>query len=478
MKKYIVVYIQSKWFALNIDDPEDYHESLPRSPNVKLISCQTADLVKYLIYNDSKRPLPHIVDLECIDKQMSQLGNDLRNDQPWMALKALRYYGIVKEGYKINLSEVRIFCEHLVKLYFTLLEKAPEERLRFEGLESVINTILYQRQSVGVNIDTQLASDLCHNLEKEIYLIKIQLQFKYNIFSPDNVEEQLAYLRKKRYNLLKSPLLTFKARRNEDEVCLLFYNMMRAIQDLDSLLFMLAKNGGENKCYPAYLGFGTITSRITLREPALQNIRRNNRIIIVPASGKKLLYVDYSQFEAGILASLSRDPDLIALYNEDIYKNLATMVLGDVNKRSDAKLLFYRFIYGDESIDNKTKQYFSRFKQLGRFKEDLRKELVEKNKIGTLVGNYRLRGEDNFEWFLSHKIQATASLIYKQAVIRVFNEVPSAKLIVPMHDATLYEIDEIKYDALKVKIQEFYRDEFIKTCPEINAVVKISDTFC
>ena len=477
MKKYIVVYVKSKWYALNVEDTNDFTESLPRNAKNILISCQAADLVRHLIISNATQPLPGIIDLECMDKQMSQIGRDLLDDRPWRIIKSLKFHGIVNDEYRVSTSEIAQFCENILALYNKLSDMSTEEKSRFEVIEAAINTVVYQRQSSGVYININKASELCHELEKQIYSIKNQLQFNYKIYSPDNTEQQKAYLASKKITITRSIQFTFKAWRIEDEVCRLFYDMLRAEQDLNSLLFMLTHRGGDKKCYPTYYGFGTITSRITLREPSLQNLKKENRVVIVPETGKKLLYVDYSQFEAGILASLSEDLDLINLYKTDIYNDLAEKVLGDVNKRSDAKVLFYRYIYGDDSINKKTKDYFGKFKKLEEFKKGLRKEIVDNRKIGTLNGNFRIRGDENFEWFLSHKIQSTASLIYKHAMLRVFKEVPTAQMLIPMHDATLYEITLANYDFDSTKIQDIYREEFQKICPQIVPIINPSDKF-
>ena len=87
-----------------------------------------------------------------------------------------------------------------------------------------------------------------------------------------------------------------------------------------------------------------------MRQPALQNLRKENRDVILPDINMRLLYVDYSQFEAGILASMSKDELLINLYNQDIYNDLAQFVFGDKSKRGDAKVIFYRYMYGDQSM--------------------------------------------------------------------------------------------------------------------------------
>lgn len=476
MKTLIVLYIKSQWYSLNIDNFDDYNEALPRQTKNTLISFQTSDLIRCLMLLNENVPLPTIIDLECVDKQMSQQGKEFRNDKRWSAIRALKYHEIVSDDYVVKKDGVKELLENIAELYKDLLEKNQVEKERLEKLEIAINSIIYERQSKGINVDIGKVNSLCTQLEKEIYSIKNRLQTEFNIYDPDNPEQQKAYLDSKKYNLIKSPIFTFKARRNDDEVCRLLYDMLRSEQDLDSLIYMLSHRGAK-KCYPIYFGFGTITSRITLREPSLQNLRRTNRSIIIPEVGKKLLYIDYSQFEAGILASLSKDSSMIKLYKEDIYANLAASVLGDKEKRSDAKVLFYRYMYGDTTLNSASKAYFQKFKALTKFKNDVERELLEEKQIGTEFGNFRCRDEIVFNWALSHKIQATASLIYKRAVERVFKEVKGADFMIPMHDGTLYEIGAFIYPIVRENIENIYKEEFKKVCPEIDPLLKSVETF-
>ena len=99
-----------------------------------------------------------------------------------------------------------------------------------------------------------------------------------------------------------------------------------------------------------------------------------------------------------------------------------------------------------------------------KFKADVETQMREHKKIGTDNGNFRYSDGEDHGWSLSHKIQATASLIYKNAVIRVANEHPTAKFMIPMHDATLYQVDEFRYLYLKTKIAEIYKAEFKAVC--------------
>src|SRR5690348_13182211 len=71
---------------------------------------------------------------------------------------------------------------------------------------------------------------------------------------------------------------------------------------------------------PAFDCLGTVTGRILVRHPQVQQLRRSERKMIAPDPGRKLAYFDYAQFEPGVLASLSGDGPLLNSYNNsDIY---------------------------------------------------------------------------------------------------------------------------------------------------------------
>ncbi|KAA6314229.1 DNA polymerase I [termite gut metagenome] len=294
---------------------------------------------------------------------------------------------------------------------------------------------------------------------------------------PENEQFQKDWLRKKGYRIINSLMNTFKNHRDSDEVCKLIYEMMRNKQDLDSLFFMISQWGGRDKTYPFYFGFGTITSRITMRQPSLQNMRRANRSIIKADLGKKLLYIDYSQFEAGILASLSDDKELINLYNIDIYKDLAKFVFNDESEegRKNAKIIFYRYMYGDKTLNIKAKEYFNKFGSLKKFVSQVEIDMQKNSSIGTSLGNFRNATSKESTWALSHKIQATASLIFKKALIRVYKEVNDAEFLIPMHDAALYQVNDAAYGSSKEKIETIFKDEFKKACPQITPKVNIGN---
>ena len=191
----------------------------------------------------------------------------------------------------------------------------------------------------------------------------------------------------------------------------------------------------------------------------------------------KFLYVDYSQFEAGILASLSNDSKLIALYNSDIYEDLAEKVLKDKDLRKEAKIIFYRYMYGDDSLNKAAKSYFQNFKELEKFKVKVEEELKEKKKIGTKYGNWRHASNEENIWALSHVVQSTASYIYKIALLKVQKEIKAAEFLIPMHDGTVYQINELEYNGVKAEIERIYKDAFKEVCPQIEPRLNCKEQF-
>lgn len=470
MNKYILLFIESQWHSLNIDNHSDYKQFIPFATDNIYVSFQTSDLLRYF-KDKNVGKLPIIIDLECLDKQMSQEGKEFREYSKWMAVHALKYHKIIDSDFSLTESTFKLFLEHLTILYSNLFEKDNLEQNRFVDLEMRVNTLIYDRQYRGVKINLEVAKERSIEVERKIYNIKNILQIEYNIFVPDSVQQQIAFLSKKGYNIIRSPKNTFKIRRFDDPVCNLFYELMRNEQDLESLIYIQSQWGGQSRTYPTFYGFGTITSRITLRQPSLQNLKKENRPVIVPDKDMQFLYIDYSQFEAGILASLSGDENLIKLYNTDIYVDLAEKVLGSKEKRKEAKIIFYRYMYGDNSLGKEAVDYFNKFEKLKSFMEQIYSDASKHRKVGTTNGNFRYTNGEEYKWALSHVIQSTASLIFKNALVRVFGEITKAEFVIPMHDAALYQIKNSDYEKCKVKIINIYIEEFEKLCPEIKAAV-------
>lgn len=476
MKEFIICLTENKWYSLDISNDE-FNEDYNLSTRNKYYSFQVSDVIRE-IKSKKFKSIPDIVNIESFDKQFAQRGKDLLDFKKWHILKSLRRENIIDSYYKItDLKDFLLKIKEFIKI---LKEESYIEIDRFNKIELEINKIIHKTSFDGIKIDKNILDKKCIDLHRDIYKLKNEFQFSYNVFQPENLETQAEYLKNNNYRILQSIERTVSLLRKSDVICEKFNNLNRLIRDLKTLILLKSRLGGIDFINPYFVGFGTITSRIIIKEPSLQNLRKRNRDIIIPNEGKELFYIDYSQFEASILAHCSSDIELLNLIStKDIYSDIVKKIYKkEVNEknRKEAKILFYRYLYGDTFENNlnfKTlvDNYFNSFKELSIFKENLRKTSLENGYVSTDNGNMRKLDIDNDNiWILSHFIQSKASFIFKKALIETYKKVNKAKLLIPLHDGALYEIDIIDSENIKSQISEIFKKIFHEECNSLTNI--------
>jgi DNA polymerase-1 len=97
---------------------------------------------------------------------------------------------------------------------------------------------------------------------------------------------------------------------------------------LISVMYRLDKNG---RVHPDFLLHGTETSRLSCREPNIQNIPRESEMrgIYVAPPGYVMVIGDYDQIELRKMAVEADDPTLCGLFNsgQDVHRGTAALVL-------------------------------------------------------------------------------------------------------------------------------------------------------
>lgn len=214
---------------------------------------------------------------------------------------------------------------------------------------------------------------------------------------------------------------------------------------------------GAGRIFPIVDSQATVTSRIYYRDPAIQGLPSYYRDVIIPDRGMELSYVDYDQFEVGVMAALSADPQMLHLYSSgDLYLEVARGLFGGDEKRGVAKRLFLSYAYGMKQkalVDaafalgasrRNAKQFFSEFKVFEGWKDSVNAEFKKSGRIGTSMGNYlrrELTGDlspKERRSSVSQVVQGTAALIFKKAILKV-SKLPMVRIKVPMHDALLVQ---------------------------------------
>ena len=258
--------------------------------------------------------------------------------------------------------------------------------------------------------------------------------------------------------------------------------------------------GGDERVYPIFHVLGTISGRILVSDPYLQQLRRAYRSLIAPDPNSRLIYLDYAQFEPGVLAGLSEDKRLIAAYNAgDVYTALAEALFGDTGARPMAKRVFLAFSYGmtteriatllagssgsqadQKAYAAKIDVFFLTFSRLEDYRTSQQKKLLEEGFVSSLLGNRRLRTAEGAlthkekRWALNQPVQSTASLIFKEALLDITLKMGAEQIILPMHDAVLLQLsDDGNFDHNVKCASEMMISAFSRRFPRVKARVTV-----
>lgn len=472
--------------------------------------------VKKIISFDFSNIIPHMVikndidyfDLELVNKQLIGRSKNeyTAKNLPWSLWNALRTlnhtdFKISKEVFNKRISDLRkfylgldvnidipvyitFFMECLEKFYIKLNSELliSVELERYNNIEKKLNNILFSTTNKGINVDKDKIKKYIKEIEIDLYRTRNKLQLEYGIFSKYDYEriqfclknlipKHIKFNSKKYWSFIKS-----NSTKNE-----LFETIIRE-KKLSKNKTILTRVGAldDDKINPNFNYFGTITGRILVEKPSLQQLKKDYRDIIVPAMDKEFLYFDYSQFEAGLLASKADDANLIKMYNqEDIYNGMIQAIGVDQINRDEAKEIFYLYCYGSNSERNNN-AFFDQFPKLIEYENQIFQEFVNKGYVDTDYGNRRYKTnnlkdlkEDN--WLLSQKIQGLASIILKEVLIEVNEKYSEVDFLLPMHDAILYQVPKEKIKEYEEKIKKVFVSVMKQYCPKLEPKVLLKE---
>lgn len=472
MKTYIVVVYEQVVSAISADKDENQIEELKAQryyPNCLFVTPHVSELLTTPRLADTCKA--KILDLECLDKEIRQsLAYVDTHSWVWNEAEMVKYY--LDIDLNVEEKQVEKILPILKECFCKMKELGKEEWERIEKIEIPINTLLYRAQRKGFYVNTEAVKAECEKCYSEMYHLRNKIQIEYGQVTP-NVQQYMLDHGISQWHIdhYKRKILAGHHPELND-----YSQLEKAERDFKSLIYMssFAKN---RNCSPLYKGFGTSTGRIMMREPALQNLKREYRIFLKDPSlkDKEYLYVDYSQFEAGILAGIIDNKKLIDLYNHgDIYDKLKSLTNVD---RDMAKTYFYCFVYGG-FVAKGAESFFDEYCP----QADIDKIVTKAQKVGMVcssLGNVRkLNPNEENKWVVNHLIQSTSSLIFKEALLKVdsINRFGKIELLMPMHDAALYLVDG-EDEGIKEEIQKQFVAAFKNRFPKINPIVKFKDYF-
>ncbi|MEK8025110.1 DNA polymerase [Pseudaquabacterium rugosum] len=328
------------------------------------------------------------------------------------------------------------------------------EAARYSKLEQPVSKYLIESAVEGIAIDQVRLRQHKKNIEHEYYMALKQFSTKYSLpIEVPSDEDVIEYL---------TPLGFDFTDVNVDYVIEFvpseFGADLKSLKKLaNSRQLLSAIPFSQQRIHPIVDCFGSVTSRIYFKDPSLQNLAKRHRDIVCADAGKVLSYVDYDQYEVGIMAALSEDPVLLALYSEgDLYQKVSESLFCSATMRKQAKRLFLSYAYGmnfksliDAAVAfgaqrSAARAFFRSFSIFENWKLQVCQKFKDEGRIGTSFGNYLNRVRDGDlspsekRSAVSQVVQGTASLIFKKALLRLSDD-SALELKIPMHDAALVQ---------------------------------------
>lgn len=433
------------------------------------VVCHDFWIIRDVIFDKTQNLPGTIIDLEEFRMTISGNPEDRHTRETTDITSELSRYGASSETcsyYKKMLNRsvefnVEIACEAakaMKKMYKSLCEEARNngEHERFCTVEVPVYRLLQKTMSAGIYINTLDLSEKRREAEHDYFFCLKNYSAKHDmpLETPTHeaIEEKLYEAGFDPSGVSIDYMLEFLP--HEDD----FGNDTTSLMELDLANKVLSSLVlSRDRVRPIIDVFGSRTSRIHLRSPSLQNIPKKYRTIVAARKGTKLCYVDFDQYEVGIMAALSGDLELKNLYSAgDMYNLFATNHLGLDGNRKAAKQLFLSYAYGmsrkaliDAAVSlgadrNQAKEAFKLFSTYEEWKKTIWKKFQTEGRIETIQGNhYKRDGKSPLtakeqRSAVSQVIQGTASLIFKKALLKV-GDLEDVNIVLPMHDALLFE---------------------------------------
>lgn len=366
-----------------------------------------------------------------------------------------------------------------------------------EKTDQKLEPVLREMEKRGVKVDCTYLQDLEKEFSTEIEKIKTELmKMSGEEFNPDSPIQVSHIL----YEVLNIPTTNVRKGKSgfttdastlqelEKEypiaASLLQYRTLTKL--LNTYVKPLQTQVDDNSRTHTSYAPDTATGRISSRNPNLQNIPirseqgRRLRKAFIAEKGCVLIAADYSQMELRVAAHLSEDPAMIEAFKKGVDFHAETAEKMGI-ERHIAKALNFSILYGKGAFGfakdfnvsvaeakQYIEQYFSTYKELRRYLDDVLVQARQKGYGETLYGrrrpfpnltssNHNLRAAAEREAF-NMPIQGTQADILKLAMCQLDKELKQTKsqaqLILTVHDELVLEVPERELNEIAVLVKK------------------------
>lgn len=262
------------------------------------------------------------------DLSLSHLAHEyLNEDCPHMAVE-LRDQGILTPFHEALARDAHT----IFRLAENLPARMDSSLLRlYRDLELPLMLVLNDMHQTGIGIDSLRAEQELQQLRQEMHLLEHRITDGLPVdLSSDHEVFQFLVQKGVRFN---NPFTYIIQRVNTavlEELALLYPGIQDILdwRQMDQDVKFLSTAAGQERVHPVWGQTRSGTSRIYARQPAVQNVSRRLRYLLVPAPGRVLIKADYSQAQLRILAHLSEDGGLSRIFNEggDVHAETAGLL--------------------------------------------------------------------------------------------------------------------------------------------------------
>jgi len=386
----------------------------------------------------------------------------------------------------INIQLAELLNKDLEK--FKLLEL-------YKSIEVPLLKTLSKMERVGINLDSHFLKNLSKKTTKDLNILKEKIYkiagVEFNISSPKQLGEVLF----ERLKISSKPKKTKTGQYSTSEDILaelvdkniiikLILEYRSISKLLNTYIDSLPKqvSGKSGRIHTQYVQTVASTGRLSSINPNLQNIpirsergREIRKAFIPKNKDYFILAADYSQIELRIIASISKEENMINAFknDEDIHAATASSVfnvpISNVSReqRSNAKIVNFGIIYGVSAFGLSNQTNLNRneskllidtyYKKYPRLKEYISNQISFARNNGyvqTLLGRRRYLKDINSRNAvvrgaaernaINAPIQGSAADIIKIAMINIQNKLESedyqSKMLLQVHDELVFDV--------------------------------------
>ncbi len=397
-----------------------------------------------------------------------------------------------------------------LKTIFAPMLKINQLEKLFEEVENPLIDVLADMEHAGVKIDPDALKDFSGELAKEVLIIEKsiydQAGVQFNIASPKQLGDVLfeklkldpkAKKTKTGQYATGEEILSKLAYEHKIASDILDYRELQKLKStyVDTLPTLISKI--DQRVHTSYNQAVAATGRLSSTNPNLQNIpiRTDRGKEIRKAFVKKdenhlILSADYSQIELRIMASFSKEANMINSFKNgiDIHSTTASKVFkveldavtSDMRRKS--KMVNFGIIYGisafglSQRLDIPRKEaaeiiesYFEQFPAIKTYMDEVVNNAREMGYVETILGRRRyladivsgnatLRGyaERNA---INAPIQGSAADMIKVAMINIHHWMKQEKLqsqmVMQVHDELVFDVHLSELELMKTKVAEY-----------------------